>query len=369
MFAILRSVRAWLILLGVVTLSGSAGALDWDLRGYADARWFGYLGAERDPWEVGLRARPRLRLDLPADVFLVFEPEARYSFGRNEEQFEDVDDVLNVERLFVDAALGPINVTAGRQAVNWGNGIIFNPTDLFDDVFLRDVWAEPSGYDALKLTVPFGPTRELIALASTDEGTLDDTVTALRGRLTMGTTDLALVAARDPVRDQELFGADVKGEAVVGMWLEAAWTQPRDGSSFVRSVAGVDYTFALRDALYVALQYYRDGSGETDQQRYDLGALLRGERSTLARNYATLTGRLFWSEDLALGTQTIANLDDGSLVLTAFGDYTRIPGLTLSVGGTWLAGQPGGEFNPPPRLDPEGRLPQAITYVWLRYHF
>ena len=89
----------------------------------------------------------------------------------------------------------------------------------------------------------------------------------------------------DFFRGADLVGVDIKGEATVGLWLEAAWQSPWDDGSrpgsadpFVRAVAGTDYTFGVRNGLYTAVQYYHDGSGATDETRYDLPGYVRDAR-------------------------------------------------------------------------------------------
>ena len=340
----------------------------WSVRGYAELRLYDYLGAETEPFEADVRVRPHFTFTFDDDSLIVFEPELRRGFGRGDDAFDDWEDQVGIERLFAEVSLHGTRLTVGKQAVNWGSGQVFNPTDVFDDVFLRDVWAEQSGHTGAKLAVPLAATSEVTVLVACDDQ-FQQALGAVRGRTTVGTTDLALSISRDPFRRADVYGVDVKGEATVGLWVEAAWNQPWDGPGFLESIAGVDYTFGLRNGLYLAGQYYRDGSGASARERYDIAALARGERSTLARDYALVTGRLAWSENLTIATLTIDNIDDGSLLATVYGEYTRIPAVTLSLGTTWLGGRADGEFNPPAALDPQGLLPDAILYLWARYHF
>ncbi|MFN7971106.1 MAG: hypothetical protein U0166_01950 [Acidobacteriota bacterium] len=348
---------------------GRAQSYAWSLRGYTEFRFYDYAGARTDPTEIDLTVRPRFKLSFPENGDLVFEPQVAYAWGRNNDLFEDWGDVATIERLYADVDYPKASVTFGKQALNWGSALVFNPTDVFDDVFLRDTWAENSGHPALKVAVPLGQTAEVVGLLASDDR-FEEGLLAARGRATFGQTEIALTAFRDPYRRADVYGFDVKGEAVVGLWLEAARTEPwddRDG--FFRAVAGTDYSWKVRDGLYLALQYYHDESGSREIAGYDLAALIRRERATLARDYATLNGRLTFSQDLTLGTLTIGNLDDSSVLSTVYGEWTRIPHVTITVGGTWLGGKPGGEFNPPDIIDPQGLLPTAIAYAWVRYYF
>lgn len=345
-----------------------AEGYDWSVRGYAYVRYFDYVGADTDPQQIDVRVRPHVKLTYPEGGTIVIEPQAAYSFGRGQESYERTGDVVTLERLYGEFDFPRATVILGKQAVNWGSGQLFNPTDVFDDVYLRDVQAESSGHPAARVAIPFGATRELVALLSSDDRFLQG-LGAMRGRATFGTTDVALVASRNPYRRADMAGFDVKGEAKVGLWLEAAYWNPWHGKGYARAVAGVDYSFRVRDVLYLALQAYYDGSGETEVARYDLPAYLRRERATLARHYATITGRLDWSGDLSLGTVSVYNLDDDSVLATLYADVKRIDDFTITIGTSLLTGKSGGEFHPPAGLDPTGLLPRGIAYLWVRYHF
>lgn len=364
MLAVIKKAVVGLGLIGLS--SASASELRFSMRGYAELRYFSYLGAEADPTELDVRFRPRLRLSF-GNGGIVFEPEARYAIGRNQERFDAVEDAPGIERLYAEFNFEAVDVVLGKQALNWGSGLLFNPTDLFDDVHLRDVWAEQSGHSAVKVLVPLNPTSTFTVIAGTDDP-LTNVLGALRFQGNWGTTDLALTASHNPFRESNELGIDLKGEKTVGLWVEAAWIDPWDHHGYLEMVTGVDYTFGFRNGLYLAAQYYRDGSGASTEAEYDLAGLILGQRATLARDYMTLTGRLAWSEDLSIGTQSVYNAVDGTGLLTTFADWTRIPSITVSVGATWLAGGSEGEFRPPPTLDPNGLVPDAIAYIWLRYH-
>ena len=45
--------------------------------------------------------------------------------------YDEVGDVLSLERLYVDVTSPYADFRLGRQAVNWGSALFFNPTDIF----------------------------------------------------------------------------------------------------------------------------------------------------------------------------------------------------------------------------------------------
>ena len=64
---------------------------------------------------------------------------------------ESVEDVVSIERLFLDINQSSMDLRVGRQAIAWGSAIGINPTDVFSEFLLSEPWRERSGVDVARL--------------------------------------------------------------------------------------------------------------------------------------------------------------------------------------------------------------------------
>lgn len=65
------------------------------------------------------------------------------------------DDTVNIDELYAQRAVGPVDVVAGRQLVRGGRATLLNPTDVFDARDYRDALLSADrvrGIDALRVT-------------------------------------------------------------------------------------------------------------------------------------------------------------------------------------------------------------------------
>ena len=67
-----------------------------------------------------------------------------------------------IDRLYLSFEKGNLNITAGRQRINWGRSIVWNPNDLFNTYSYFDFdYPEKPGADALRLQYYTGPSSKL----------------------------------------------------------------------------------------------------------------------------------------------------------------------------------------------------------------
>ncbi len=74
---------------------------------------------------------------------------------------EDINGVLytNVDRLFANLELGKLNVKTGRQRINWGIGMVWQPNDIFNSFnYLNFNYPERPGSDAIRIQYYTGYT-------------------------------------------------------------------------------------------------------------------------------------------------------------------------------------------------------------------
>ena len=192
------------------------------------------------------------------------------------------------------------SVTLGRQALTWGNGLIFNPMDLFnpfaptdtdrdykigDDMALVQLPAFPAG----DLQLLYVPRRNL----QTQNVDWNDSSAAVKWHRAAGTTEFDVMMSRH-YRDYVL-GLGAAGYLADAAWrMDATWTR-RFGaggrSEFFSLVANLDYSWTWDGKnWYGLMELFSNGLGK-DEPAAALAdpvlveRLARGELFTLGRTY------------------------------------------------------------------------------------
>lgn len=250
-----------------------------------------------------------------------------------------------IDRLLLRGELGPLSLSLGRQPVGLGTGLVFTPLDLVSPFGPAAIDTEyRPGVDALRLDLFVGDRFEQnLITAALDESAftgrgLHEFVLLSQSRVTVGTTDLALVLGE--VRADEVIGLSVSGSrGAVGMHGDASLTFPAEEEDppFVRAVAGLSLLPEPRSTLSAELYLQTLGTKDPGQMLalYTAPRWLRGELWAVGRGYASLA----WGRELSALSQAslalVANVEDPSALL--------VPGFRLSVAdeaelsaGAWL---------------------------------
>ena len=234
------------------------------------------------------------------------------------------------------------SVTLGRQAVSWGNGLVFQPMGLFTPFAPTTVDQEyKPGDDLLMIERLFadGSDINLLVVGRKDEsGDLDwdSSSAAVKWHGFIGQGELELVAARH-YRDEVLaIGARVPiGGALARSDIVA--TRVHGSGWKLSGIVNVDYTLAfLQRTAHVFAEYFHNGFGVHDLPETplalppDLVARLgRGEVFNLMRDYAAVGANVIWHPLWSQSVVLIGNLQDGSALLQTSvtyepGDHQRV---------------------------------------------
>jgi len=180
--------------------------------------------------------------------------------------------VLNstVDRLWFQVTTGKLVTTVGRQRINWGQNLVWNPNDIFNVYSYFDVdYPERSGSDAIRLQLypNFTSTAELSA--KVDSG--DNVTAAALYRFNKWNYDIqvfgGILNSEDYVSGMG-FSGNLKGAALRG---EISWFRSienfNDTSGYIMSSFGLDYAFQnsimiqfefLYSALPVSMQGFQE---------------------------------------------------------------------------------------------------------------
>jgi len=260
--------------------------------------------------------------------------------------------VARLDRLAVNYQAETWAVTVGREAVTWGNGLVFQPMDLFNPFAPTTVDRDYKvGDDLILIDKLFanGMDAQLLAVGRRNE---DEEFTGQAGSLALrlrgfaGNAGWELIAGRHYA--DEVYGVGLRlplGGALIRSDLVA--TNERGSDWEFSAVVNLDYSFSwFEKTLYVFAEYYRNGFGVDDLPESVLllpedlqERLQRGEVFTFQKNYlalgTTIDWHPLWNQTLSL----ITSIDDGSSLLqTQFsyepGDHSRLElGLVAPLGG------------------------------------
>ncbi len=186
--------------------------------------------------------------------------------------------VAQIDRFWVDWYKGDWQVRVGRQRINWGKTLVWNPNDLFNSFNFTDFdYEEQPGSDALKVT--YYPTGMSSIEAAIKPGKKsNETVAAGLWRFNHNGYDLQVLAGLYKT-DMALgmgWAGNIKNAGFKG---EATWFQPikslTDQKSVLSATITVDYSF--EKPIYIQGGVLYNQHHETDSS--GLGSLdfIRGQ--------------------------------------------------------------------------------------------
>jgi hypothetical protein len=281
-------------------------------------------------------------------------------------------------------------VRLGRQAITWGNGLIFNPMDLFNPFPPADVQRDYKVGDDMALAqfaLPASLDLQLLYVVRRDSDTSN--VEADRNSLA-GLLHFAADTSEFDIMATRHYDDYVLGLGSSGIWGGAAWraditaTFLEDGrghntQNYLSGVANMDYSWSWWGKnCYGLLEYYYNGLGESDypgalSNRDITERLARGELFVLAKHYLNAEIQVELHPLFKLYFTGINNLQDPSGILQPRAVWNVTQNLEMRVGANIFYGNngsPGSEFGGfiIPGTDIRSRSPNG-AYLWFNYYF
>ncbi len=263
-----------------------------------------------------------------------------------------------LDRFYVSHTTDKTVVNLGRQAVSWGNGLIYNPLDFFNPFDPAAIDTEyKTGDDMLYAQYLFdsGDDLQAVWVGRRDE---DDEVEREVASLALkfhgfagaGEYDLLLAEHFDDVIAGFGGAADI-GEAVWRGDLVFTDSDEDDHTSLVLNWS-YSWTWGQRN-WNATLEYYRNGFGIDDgdygpaalAQNPDLvERIRRGELFTLGENNLGGNAAVELTPLWLLTTSLFANLDDDSFLLQLLSQHDLQQDLSLLLALNLPSGENGSEF-------------------------
>ena len=344
-----------------------------------------FLNLIRNPIESSLL--PDLNGNTPSLEDVMEDCAWTLDFERN----ETWNDRFSLPRLYLDLNRTEFDVRIGRQAINWGSSLFFNPTDVLAENLIDQPWQERKGADAFKINRSLGETGLMTTiLAKTDENLWLAAIKA--GALLKETNVYGILSASE---NKFMGGLDIKGDREFGWWLESSYSFLRSNPEgaqdhIVQMSLGVDYSFPILNLLLTSFQISFDSSGESPDYynwtaRHPREIILppcpeyniyppeaQPYRQTLGRWYGISYLNIQMAEHITINNAALLNLADGTGFVFPSLNYSG-DSLSLNFGAQLLLGAEG-EFSPSNQSHSFGvnmseLTPSWSALGWLRWNY
>ena len=247
-----------------------------------------------------------------------------------------------IDRASVAYSSENLVLKAGRQAITWGSGLFFHPSDIVAP-FSPDAidTSYKPGVDMLYAQYLFDNGADVQAIAVPRAAThggavaLEQSTLAIRGSATLGSLDGALFYARD--RGDQVAGLNLSGPLGGASWnAERVHWRLADGTtrpSWLFNITNFG-TLGEWNVSYFA-EYFRSGFGVDASVPLDAlpASLTRrmsaGQVFFDGQDFLAPGGQLQVTADLSISPSAIISLNDGSNLATvginyALGDNTEL---------------------------------------------
>jgi hypothetical protein len=286
-----------------------------------------------------------------------------------------------IDRLALRLVPGWGTVRVGRQAVTWGNGLLFNPMDLFNPFSPADIERDYKVGDDMvstQFTIPKGGELQLLYVPRRNplSGDLEWEQSSLAGKIhfSRDTTEFDIMVA-------EHYGDAVIGLGSAGYCGDAAWRLDGTWTSvhnngYVSVVANMDYSwiglgknfYGFVELFFNGLSHNRYSEAYSDSEI--ASRIARGELFTLGRTYMTGHIRVELHPLFNVYVTVIENLADPSGAVQPRAVWDMAEDMQVTFGAALYHGRKGTEFGGV-AIPGTGLMdkPSNNAFLWISYFF
>ena len=277
------------------------------------------------------------------------------------------------------------DIRIGRQALTWGNGLLFNPMDMFNPFAPTDIDRDYKiGDDMITTRFSLYKTYDLqflyVPRRDSDNHNVEWNDSSFAGKLhfVSGTTEFDIMAGQH--YKDEVIGFGSQGYLGDAVWrMDATWTflpEESKKNSYLSLIANMDYSWVwLQKNFYGFIEFYFNGLGKNNYtEAYadpDISERLgRGDMFSLGRIY--LSGKIQAELNPLLNVYLtiINNLTDPSGIFQPQLNWDMAENIQLTFGANIGYGKTGTEYGGF-RIDQTDYLnkPSDGAFLWLTYFF
>lgn len=252
------------------------------------------------------------------------------------------------DRAYLDWVSGNWQIRLGRQRINWGVNLVWNPNDVFNSFSYFDFdYEERPGTDALRIQYYTGMTSSAELVYQLGENAND---MALAGLYRFSQWDYDFQFIGGWVGTDYMLGAgwagDIKGAGFRG---EITHFKPRqeDSGSETATVASISADYTFPGSLYIHSGILYNSHGTTGKA----GGLDPFFNNKLSAKYLSLARYSLFGQCsypvtplLSVDLSSILNPNDGSWYIGPTASYSLQNNLELMATGQLFFGEEGSEF-------------------------
>jgi len=312
------------------------------------------------------------------------------TYTQDQFPYNDFVNEIVIDHAWGLANLGSMDLQFGKIPIAWGSGYVFNPTAKTAPVqFLDQVTEEtpgtfgivPSFYIGNKLTVTgylAFQDRSHKTYALKEDGELRNLPFGIKVQLITGPFDISAGIIKEVLYTQDGFqrsyylSVDLDGGIQdLGLYAETGVRLPVEHSrlSFkgynleesLEIAAGCYYTLVALDTD-LRLEYYHQGSGESQKSKYNVMKVLYQEQLMLAEDYLFIFFERSFTDYIRASAGSLCNLNDGSFVVYPELAWDVYSNFQFFIGSFLFFGGKGSELNGEHYIEDIGNVDLTETF-------
>lgn len=251
-----------------------------------------------------------------------------------------------IDRAYLDYSSGKLQVRAGRQRVNWGVNLVWNPNDIFNTFSYFDFdYEERPGTDAIRVQYYTGVTSSAELVYKPGH---DSIHTSIAGMYRFSKWDYDFQFLGGQAGNDWVLGGGWSGDIYgAGFRGEITHFEPRISSSVRATVASVSADYTFKNSLYIHTSILYSSNGKTGKAG-GMNVLFNPDMSAKQLSLArySLFGQVSKPiTPLFSGSFSgIVNPSDGSFYVGPAFTYSLLTNLEIMLTGQLFFGDAGTEF-------------------------
>lgn len=251
-----------------------------------------------------------------------------------------------IDRAYLDYSSGKLQVRVGRQRVNWGVNLVWNPNDIFNTFSYFDFdYEERPGTDAIRVQYYTGTTSSAELVYKPGR---DNAHTSLAGMYRFAKWDYDFQFIGGQAGNDWVLGGgwsgDIRGAGFRG---ELTHFEPRNDLSIRATVASVSADYTFSNSWYIHGSFLYSSNGKTGKAG-GMDVLFNSDMSAKQLSFArySLFGQISKpiTPLLSGSFSGIVNPSDGSFYFGPAFTYSLLSNLELMLTGQLFFGDSGTEF-------------------------
>ncbi len=235
-----------------------------------------------------------------------------------------------------------LQVTIGKQAIDWGKMRFYSPLDIFNPIGAIDIeHDEKIGVDALNVNFSTGAFSGINIIAAPGRNDSENSF-GVKLYHNLGTYDSCFIIAN--VKKDIIIGLSLDGYLKnAGLRAEITYTHTDSKRTYIRTALGLDYTF--NEKLYILLEhFYNGGNDDNNLDAFLTSYKYSSKTMSIKKNISGIWINYKFTPLLETNTFILYNWDGKSSAINPEITYNINSNLDISVGTQLYLGASNSEF-------------------------